>query len=115
MILTKQKATRIVLVLMAVGFVLYIPKIMLRNNIYYLSIDINRLEREYLALKEEKRFLAQQLEDIKFKNQIIDSIIMREFEHSNKSQLEQNLTHATPAHSTQTTDETHTTQEKEDQ
>ena len=95
MILTKEKARKIVFILMAAAFILYIPKIMLRNNIYYLSIDINRLEREYLALKEENRFLAQQLEDIKFKNQIIDSIIMREFENSNKKQVDQNHTTTT--------------------
>lgn len=70
---------------MVVVFALFIPQVMLRNNIYYSSIDINRLNQEYISLKEENRFLAQQLEDIKFKNQITDSLIMREFEKSNQA------------------------------
>ena len=54
---------------------LYFPKIYLRNNIYYVSRDINKLHDNYISLKEENRFLAQQLEDMKFKNQIIDSLL----------------------------------------
>lgn len=90
--LTRKKSLIIVIAIFVVACVLFIPKIMLRNNIYYLSLDINRLDREYLSLKEENRFLSQQLEDIKFKNQIMDSIIMRKFENANSIQLEQNQT-----------------------
>lgn len=90
--LNKKKAIIIVFAILAIALLLYTPKIMLRNNIYYLSLDINRLEREFLSIKEENRFLSQQLEDIKFKNQIMDSIIMKEFENANKIQAEQNQT-----------------------
>ncbi len=55
---------------------LYLPKIYLRNNIYYVSRDINVLHDNYISLKEENRFLQQQLEDMKFKNQIMDSLII---------------------------------------
>lgn len=84
MMLDKKKSLKIILAILAVAVALYIPQIMLRNNIYYISIDINRLNQEYISLKEENRFLAQQLEDIKFKNQITDSLIMREFENMNR-------------------------------
>jgi len=55
---------------------LYFPKIYLVNNIYYVSKDINKLYAHYTSLKEENKFLAQQLEDMKFKNQIEDSLII---------------------------------------
>tara|TARA_B100001063_G_scaffold207006_1_gene202666 strand:- start:11824 stop:12081 length:258 start_codon:yes stop_codon:yes gene_type:complete len=54
---------------------LYFPKIYFRNNIYYISKDINKLYSHYISLQEENKFLAQQLEDMKFKNQIIDSLL----------------------------------------
>lgn len=59
---------------------LFIPKIYLRNNIYYTSKEINRLYSHYMSLKEENKFLVQQLEDAKFKNQITDSLIMKSFD-----------------------------------
>lgn len=57
---------------------LFLPKIFLSNNIYYVSKDINKLYAHYISLKEENRFLQQQLEDMKFKNQIVDSLIILE-------------------------------------
>lgn len=62
------------------ALVLYLPKIYLSNNIYYLSKDINKLARHHTSLKEENRFLIQQLEDMKFKNQIVDSLIINDLE-----------------------------------
>jgi regulator of replication initiation timing len=59
---------------------LFIPKIYLRNNIYYVSKDINNLYAHYISLKEENKILKQQLEDAKFKNQISDSLIMKNFD-----------------------------------
>jgi hypothetical protein len=55
---------------------LFVPKIILRNNIYYLSKDLDKDYLFYISLKEENKFLQQQLEDAKFKNQIMDSIIL---------------------------------------
>jgi cell division protein FtsL len=60
--------------------VLYVPKIYLRNHIYYTSKEINKLYAHYISLKEENRFLSQQLEDMKFKNQIMDSLILNSLE-----------------------------------
>ncbi len=60
------------------------PKIFLRNNIYYVSKDINKLYAHYISLKEENKFLSQQLEDMKFKNQITDSLILNDIYYESK-------------------------------
>lgn len=62
--------------LLLVSLMLFFPKVYLRNNIYYVSKDINKLYDNYTSLKEENRFLQQQLEDMKFKNQIMDSLMI---------------------------------------
>lgn len=66
----------IVFGILFVALVLYFPKIYLINNIYYVSKDINKLYAHYTSLKEENKFLAQQLEDMKFENQIEDSLLI---------------------------------------
>jgi regulator of replication initiation timing len=70
--------------------VVFLPKIYLRNNIYYISKDINKLYAHFISLKEENKFLAQQLEDMKFKNQITDSLIANDifYEENKKEQNE---------------------------
>ena len=60
--------------------ILFFPKIYFRNNIYYISKDINKLYAHYISLQEENKFLAQQLEDMKFKNQIMDSLLFNPLE-----------------------------------
>ncbi|GGD34115.1 hypothetical protein GCM10012288_05130 [Malaciobacter pacificus] len=70
-----KTALLLVLTILIFALVLFIPKIYLRNNIYYVSKDINKLYAHYISLQEENKFLAQQLEDMKFKNQIIDSLL----------------------------------------
>ncbi|MFA7084854.1 MAG: hypothetical protein WC141_10010 [Arcobacteraceae bacterium] len=74
--LNAKKALLIVFAILGVALTLYMPKIYLRNNIYYVSRDINKLHDNYVSLKEENQFLQQQLEDMKFKNQIMDSLII---------------------------------------
>ncbi len=74
------KALLIVLSILVVSLVLLIPKIYLRNNIYYISKDINKLNAQYISLKEENKFLKQQHEDALFKNQIMDSLILENLE-----------------------------------
>lgn len=69
------------MLVLLVSLILFIPKIYLRNNIYYISKDINNLYSHYRSLKEENKFLIQQLEDAKFKNQITDSLIMKSFDN----------------------------------
>ena len=62
--------------------VIFVPKIYLRNNIYYISKDINKLYTHYISLKEENTFLQQQLEDTKFKNQITYSITLQKIDEN---------------------------------
>ena len=76
-VLNYRNSIILVLVMIIISFILFFPKIYLRNNIYYISKDINRLYSHYISLKEENKFLKQQLEDTKFKNQIIDSITLQ--------------------------------------
>lgn len=64
------------------ALILFFPKIYLQNNIYYVSKDINKLYAHYISLKEENKFLSQQLEDMKFKNQIEDSLIIYSIEEA---------------------------------
>ena len=78
--LNAKNSILIVLSFLILSFILFFPKIYYRNNIYYVSKDINRLYTHYMSLKEENKFLKQQLEDTKFKNQIIDSIALQRIE-----------------------------------
>ena len=73
-----QKPLILVLLILFLVLVIFLPKIFLRNNIYYVSKDINKLYSHYISLKEETKFLKQQLEDAKFKNQITDSLALEE-------------------------------------
>lgn len=75
--------------------ILFLPKIYFANSIYYTSKDINKLYAHYVSLQEENKFLSQQLEDMKFKNQIIDSLLfnplvqIEQKEDENKDALEE--------------------------
>jgi hypothetical protein len=73
--LNSGSALFIVIFLFILAGILFLPKIYFANNIYYTSKDINRLYAHYISLQEENKFLSQQLEDMKFKNQIIDSLL----------------------------------------
>ncbi|MEA2049287.1 MAG: hypothetical protein U9O56_00935 [Campylobacterota bacterium] len=78
--MTAKKALLLVFSLLFILLLLIIPKIYLRNNIYYISKDINKLDTHYISLKEENKFLKQQHEDALFKNQIMDSLILENLE-----------------------------------
>ncbi len=80
--LNSKNALIFVFVGLFLALALFVPKIYLRNNIYYTSKDINKLYAHYISLKEENRFLSQQLEDMKFKNQIMDSLILNRLEEA---------------------------------
>lgn len=82
--LNAKNSILIVVTLFILAIVLFVPKIYLRNNIYYASKDINKLYAHYISLKEENRFLSQQLEDMKFKNQIMDSLILNRLDEANE-------------------------------
>ncbi len=81
--LNSKNSLALVLSVLVIALILFIPKIYFINNIYYVSKDINKLYAHYISLKEENKFLAQQLEDMKFKNQIEDSLIIYSIEELN--------------------------------
>jgi len=78
--LTKHNILFIIFGFMFLVLIFFMPKIYLRNNIYYISKDINKLHSHYVSLKEENKFLQQQLEKMKYKNQIMDSLILQSLE-----------------------------------
>ena len=61
---------------MAIAFSIILPKIYIKNQIYYISRDIHKLYSERSILEEENVFLKQKLESIRFKNQVLDSIFI---------------------------------------
>jgi cell division protein FtsL len=61
---------------LAVAFSIILPKIYIKNQIYYISRDIHKLYSENSILQEENRFLKQKLESIRFKNQVLDSVFI---------------------------------------
>ncbi|VAY88137.1 hypothetical protein MNB_ARC-1_1317 [hydrothermal vent metagenome] len=75
--LTGNKSLIIVFGTIFIILALFIPKIFLRNNIYYISKDINKLYFQNISLTEENKFLKQQLEKMKYKNQIMDSLLLQ--------------------------------------
>ncbi len=77
--MTPKKALLIVFSALFITLVFFMPKIYLQNNIYYVSKDINKLNTQFISLKEENKFLKQQHEDALFKNQITDSLILENF------------------------------------
>ena len=74
----KNKPLVAVLFFLFMLVLLLIPKIYLRNNIYYISKDISKLYSQYISLKEENSFLEQQLENKEYENQITDSLILND-------------------------------------
>jgi len=64
----------LVYMVMFVAFLLILPKIYIKNQIYYMSRDIHKLYSEYSILSEENRVLKQNLENMRFKNQILDTM-----------------------------------------
>lgn len=58
----------------ALILVIFIPKIYITNKIYYISRDVSDLREELNLLLEENRELKTKLQQIRYKNQIIDNI-----------------------------------------
>jgi len=65
-------------ILMSVTIVLILTmiKIYLSNQIYYESKKVNKMQREVAALKAEKVILQQNVEALKFKNRVTDTIFV---------------------------------------
>ena len=66
----------VVLISMVIVLILTTIKIYLSNQIYYESKVVNKMAREVAALKAEKIMLEQNVEAIKFKNRVTDTIFV---------------------------------------
>jgi cell division protein FtsL len=53
---------------------LLLPRIYIKNQIYYISRDISALWSEYSILVEENRDLRQKVESVRFKHQVLDTL-----------------------------------------
>lgn len=71
--LTLNYFLTLLLVLSFTG-VLIFPKIYITQQIYFKSRDIAKLKNEYDTLKEENKLISASVEEIKFKNQILDTL-----------------------------------------
>ncbi|WP_373070399.1 hypothetical protein [Sulfurimonas sp.] len=66
----------LVYTLVVMFFILAIlfPKIYITQQIYFKSREISKLKAEYDTLKEENKVIGASVEEIKYKNQVIDTI-----------------------------------------
>ncbi len=77
---------------------LLVLKVYISNQIYYKSRTINKLESEVAALKEENSILSMNIEKLRYKTEILDSIEIENKENNSSqaplNQIEpaQNLT-----------------------
>jgi hypothetical protein len=51
---------------------IFLPKVYIKNEIYYISRDIRGLYGQYEILIEENRELRLGIESMRFKNQVLD-------------------------------------------
>lgn len=68
----------VTVIFMAVSIVLILTliKIYLSNQIYYESKIVNKMNREAAVLKAENVMLKQNVEALKYKNQVVDTIFI---------------------------------------
>ncbi len=64
----------VIIMSMTIVVLLAMVKIYLSNQIYYESRRVNYIEREVSALREERRMLENQVQKLKFKNRVSDTI-----------------------------------------
>jgi len=66
----------VILMSMAIVLILALIKVYLSNQIYYESKKVNKIYRQVEALKAEKMILQQNVEALKFKNRVTDTIFV---------------------------------------
>jgi len=64
----------IIMMSVAIVLILAMIKIYLSNQIYYESKKVNKMQQEVSVLKAEKIVLEQNVEALKFKNRVTDTI-----------------------------------------
>ena len=68
----------IAIISMVIILILALMKVYLSNQIYHESRQINLIEAEVAALKEEHSILQMNVEQLKYKNKITDTIFSME-------------------------------------
>jgi len=66
----------VVFMSMTIILILTMIKIYLSNQIYYESKKVNKMQREVSALQAENVILKQNVEALKFKNRVTDTIFV---------------------------------------
>lgn len=66
----------IILMSVTIVLILAIIKIYLSNQIYYESKKVNNMQQNVATLKAEKIMLQQNIEALKFKNRVTDTIFV---------------------------------------
>ena len=66
----------VILMIVSIVLILTMVKIYLSNQIYYESKKVNKIQREVEALKAENMILKQNVEALKFKNRVTDTIFV---------------------------------------
>ena len=66
----------VVFMSMTIILILTMIKIYLSNQIYYESKKVNKIQREVAALQAENIILKQNVEALKFKNRVTDTIFV---------------------------------------
>ncbi|MCZ6105353.1 hypothetical protein O6B34_04670 [Campylobacter ureolyticus] len=66
--------------ILALAVAIFVPIIYIRNEIYYISRDIEELRVKHSVLVEENKDLENKIEALKFKYEIIDPLSV-EFEN----------------------------------
>ncbi len=66
----------VILVSVTIVLILTMIKIYLSNQIYYESKNVNKIQQEVGTLKAEKTMLLQNVEALKFKNRVTDTIFV---------------------------------------
>jgi len=66
----------VILMIVSIMLILTMVKIYLSNQIYYESKNVNKIQREVEALKAENMILKQNVEALKFKNRVTDTIFV---------------------------------------
>ncbi|MEA3228093.1 MAG: hypothetical protein U9P38_03370, partial [Campylobacterota bacterium] len=64
---------QVVLIIVIVMMFLF-PKIYIQQQIYFKSREISKLKSEYDILKEEQKVIGASVENIRFKDQILDTM-----------------------------------------
>lgn len=70
------KTLAMVYLALLVSLALFLPKIYIKNEIYYNSRDISELYGQYEVLLEENRELKLAIEWMRFKNQVLDVLFI---------------------------------------